>query len=124
PPMTTIRLLSVILPTLRDEIWFAQIEQDLARGICAGRRHDAAAGVRARAAHIEALRRSAVLREAGERTVEQQLVHRQLALEDVALGEADLGLELARRAHFDVADQLPEIGAVARDLVEHRVSEP
>jgi hypothetical protein len=98
PPMTTIRLLSVILPTLRDEIWFAQIEQDLARGICAGCGHDAAARVRARAAHVEALRRSAVLREAGERTIEEQLVHRQLALEDIALGEADLGLELARRA--------------------------
>ena len=104
-PITTIRLRSVILPALRDEIWFAQVEQDLARGIRARRRHDAAARVRSGAAHVEALRRPAVLRETRERAVEQQLVHRQLALEDVALGEAHLVLELARRAHLDVADE-------------------
>ena len=63
-----------------------------------GRRHDAAARVRAGAAHVEARHRPAILRVARERPVEQQLVHRQLALEDVALGEADLVLELARRA--------------------------
>src|SRR5687768_13171545 len=119
-PITTIRLRSVILPTLRDEIWFAQVEQDLARSIRARRRHDAATRVRSRAAHVEALRRPAVLRETGERAVEQQLVHRQLALEDVALGQTHLVLELARRAHLDVGDQLPEAGAVDRDLVAHR----
>ena len=51
--------------------------------------------------------RRAVLRVAGDRAVEQQLIHGQLALEDVALGQADLVLDVPRRADLGVQDQAP-----------------
>src|SRR6185503_20746590 len=100
---------SVIRPALRHDVRAAQVHEDLACGVRARRGHHAAAGVRARPAHVEAPHRPAVLRVAGEGAVEQELVHRQLALEDVALGEADFRLELARRAAFDVAHERLEV---------------
>ena len=87
----------------------AEVAQDLARGVRAGCGHDAAARMVRRAAHVEALDRRAVLRPAGDRAVEQELVEGQLALEDVALGEADLVLDVERRADLLVDDQLAEV---------------
>src|SRR5882672_1071523 len=80
---------SVIVPAPGHEIGPAQIAQDFASGIRAGRGHDAAAGMGARAAHVETLQRPAILRVARERPGEEQLIHRELALEDVALGATD-----------------------------------
>jgi hypothetical protein len=82
-----------------------QIVQDLARRVRARRRHHAAARMRAGTAHVEALGRTAVLREPGKRTIEQQLVERELALEDVAFGESHLVLDDVRSAHFDMTDE-------------------
>ena len=63
---------------------FASFEQ-LERGDPPGRAHDAAAGMRGRAAHPQVLDRRPVARPAGHRPVEEQLLERELALEDVAL---------------------------------------
>src|SRR6185436_3443561 len=104
-PMMMTLFASVIVPALGNQVRAFQIEQDLARRVRARRRHHAATGMRARAAHVEAPGRAAVLREAGERAVEQHLVERKVALEDVALGEAHFLLDDIRRAHLDVADQ-------------------
>src|SRR5262245_26787006 len=103
--MIAMRLRSVIVPALGYEIGPTEIVQDLACGVGARRRHDAAARMSARAAHVEALHGAAILRVTWEWTVEEELIHRQLALEDVAFGEAHFVLELARRAALDVAHQ-------------------
>src|SRR5687768_8810389 len=113
-PITIARFRSVILPALGHEIGPAQIEQNFARCIGARGRHYAAARVRAGAAHIKAADRPAILRVTGERPVEQQLIQRELALENVALGEPHFVLELTRRAHLDVPDEILEVRAVAR----------
>ena len=73
------------------------------RGIASGRAHDAAAGMRGRAAHVEAVDRRLVLRPAGHGPQEEELLERQLALEDVALGETPLALEVERRHDLAVA---------------------
>src|SRR5829696_720392 len=119
----TMRLRSVILPTLRHQLRATQIEQYLARSVRARRRHDPAPGMRARATHVESAYRAPILRVAGKRPVEQQLIQRQLALENIALGQTYFVFQLARRAHLDVANQLLEVRAVPRDLIQNRLFE-
>src|SRR3954466_12832455 len=114
--MMTTWFASVIVPSLGDQVRPSQVVQYLARRVRARRRHHAATGMRARAAHVEAPGRSAVLREAGERAVEQHLVEGEISLEDISLGETCLVLDHVRRARFDVPDQRFEVRAVAGDL--------
>ena len=96
----------------------ADIAQNFGGGIAARGAHHAAAGMGGRSAHPQILDRAAILRIARHRAVEEQLVEGQLALEDVAFGQADLGLQLARRAHLDVQDAVLEARRVFLDLVE------
>src|SRR5215510_11222481 len=71
--------------------------EDPQRRIPPWRSHDAAAGVRCRAAHPEISDRRPVLRPSGHRPREEQLVQGQLALKDVAFGQPPLALEIERR---------------------------
>ena len=66
----------------------AYLLQDPHRRVPARRAHDAAAGMRRRAAHVEVANRRPVLRPARRRAQEEQLLERQLALKDVAFGQA------------------------------------
>src|SRR5262245_3450872 len=79
--------------------------------------------MRAGAAHVEAAHGAAIAGPAGDGTQEEELLQRQLALENVALREAPLALEVERREHLTVADDLPDIGRIAGDRVDHRVAE-
>ena len=101
----------------------APVLQDLQRGDAAGRAHDPAAGVRGRAAHVEAAHGRAVAGPARHRPQEEELLERQLALEDVALGQAPLALEVERGQHLAVQDELLDVGRVLRDGVDHGVAE-
>src|SRR5207245_6170726 len=85
--------------------------------------HDAAAGVRLRAAHVEVLDRRAVLRPARDRTEEEELLERQLALEDVPFGEAELAVEIEGREHLTADDDLLQVRSVPCDRVDDRVAE-
>src|SRR3954468_24205675 len=78
--------------------------EDLHRCQPAGSAHDAAAGMRGRAAHIKVLHRSAVLRPPRHWTQEEQLLERQLALEDVAFGQSKLAFQVKRRDDLPSAD--------------------
>src|ERR1041384_7129277 len=100
---------SVIAPTLRAPVRTARALQVSPRRVPPRRRHHAATGMRAGAAHVKAASRPAVLRVAGERTIEQHLVERQVTLEDVAVGEAHFVLDDVGRARLDVTDQRFEI---------------
>jgi hypothetical protein len=60
------------------------IPEDHAGGVVAGRAGDAAAGMRAGAAMVEALQGSAIIGVAEHRPRREQLVQRQRAVEDIA----------------------------------------
>ena len=89
----------------------------------AGRAHDAAAGMRRRSAHPQVAHRRRVLRPPGHRAREEQLFERQLALEDIALGQPEVALEVERRQHLPVQDDVADVRRVLGDRVDDRVAE-
>src|SRR5262245_1513131 len=71
--------------------------------------HDAASGMRSRSTHPEVADRRRVLRPSGSRTKEEQLLEGQLALKDVAFGEPELALEIERREHLPMQDDVANV---------------
>src|SRR5947209_3512715 len=78
--------------------------QNFPARVRAGRAGDAAAGVRARAAEVEAAQGRAVLRPADEGAEGVELVERHLAVERVAAGESVLAFEVCRRDDLAAED--------------------
>src|SRR5437868_10520983 len=76
---------------------FPQIAQHFPRAVVAGRAGDAAARMGARAAQVEPLERSAIVRVAQHRSRRPELIERKLAVEDVAADQAEVALEVRRR---------------------------
>src|SRR5437764_2619300 len=99
------------------------VVQDLHRRQPTGSAHDAAAGVRGRAAHIKVLHRRAVLRPSRDRTQEEQLLERELALEDVSFGQSELAFQVERRDHLASTDDALDVGRVFGDGVDDGVAE-
>ena len=75
----------------------AVIPEDRARGIVAGGAGDAAAGMRAGAAMVEALQGPAIIGVAEHRPGREQLVERQRAVEDIAAEQPEMALQIERR---------------------------
>ena len=71
----------------------------------------------------EAVDRRAVVGPAWHRTQEEELFERQLALEDVALGERPRALEIERRHHLTVQDDVFQVRRVFRQRVDDGVAE-
>ena len=69
------------------------------------------------------LHRRLVLRPAGRGAQEEQLLERQLALEDVAFRQAEVALDVERRQHLPVQDDVLDVRRVLRDRVDDRVAE-
>ena len=88
-----------------------------------GRAHDAAAGMRGRAAHPQVLDGRLVLCPAGHRAQEEQLLQRELALEDVALGQSKFAFEVERRHHLPANDDVLQVGRELRDGVDDVIAE-
>src|SRR5688500_19833668 len=86
------------------------------RRIPSRRAHDASAGMRGRAAHVEIADRRAVARPPRRGPQEEELFERQLPLEDVPLRQAPLTLEIERR--HDLPGQ--DAGADARRGLRNR----
>ena len=63
------------------------------------------------------------LRPARRRPQEEQLLERQLAVEDVALGQPELALEVERRQHLPVQDDVADVRRELRDRVDDGVAE-
>src|SRR5512146_3324809 len=69
-----------------------RVAQDLARGVVAGHAGDAAAGMRAGAAHVESANGRTVVAVAEHRTGAEQLIERERAVEDIATRQAEVAL--------------------------------
>src|SRR6185437_12638579 len=99
-------------PTRRAKVWRSRsttrsggasptdalgVAQHLARGVVAARAHDAASGVRGRAAQVQVLHRRPVVGVAGYGSQEEKLRERHRALEDVAARKREAPLDVQRR---------------------------
>src|SRR6185437_11231855 len=76
------------------------IFQDFQRGQPSGRAHDAAAGMRCRAAHVKVLDGRAELRITWHRTQEEKLLKRKLSLKNIAFAQPELTLQVQRSEHL------------------------
>src|ERR671939_1292253 len=85
------------------------IFQEFQSRIASGRAHDPAARMRRRAAHVKIPDGRAILRPARRRPQEEELFEGELSLKDVAFGEAELALQIERREHLPVQDQLADV---------------
>src|SRR5207253_6329890 len=85
------------------------VPQEAEGSIAPRRAHDAAARMRRAAAHPQVPNRRVVLRPPGHRPREEQLLERQFALEDVSFGEPELALEIERRQHLSVKDDVANV---------------
>src|SRR5581483_3778012 len=98
-------------------ILLLQVGQDLARRVRAGRSRDASAGVRPRAAQVQALDAEPVARMTEQRPPREPAVEPGLGVERVAAREPVLALEVDRRQHLPAGDEL----AQARRVPLHRL---
>src|SRR6185436_8624476 len=99
----SVRLLGDLL------LFLHRLLEDSQRRVAAGGAHDAAAGVRRRAAQVEVADRRFVLRPPGSGTEEEELLQRQLSLEDVALRETEGPLDVERRQHLAMQDDVLDV---------------
>ena len=90
------------------------VRKHRARRIVPRRAGDAAAGMRARTAQVEALERHPVIGRADHRPGAEQLVEAHLAVEDVAADQAEAALEVERRMDLPPEHRLGEARRVAR----------
>src|SRR5690349_9892478 len=87
----------------------------------AGCASDPAAGMRARAAMVEARHRAAVVGMAEQRAGPEQLVERECAMEDVAADQTEGLLEIERAQRLAADDARLEARGVTVDRVDHQV---
>src|SRR5258708_7305279 len=71
-----------------------RVAQYLARGVVPGDPGNAAAGMRSRAAHVQALERPAIVAVSEHGSGGEQLVERERAVEDVAADQTEFALEI------------------------------
>src|SRR5687767_4961942 len=76
-----------------------------------------------RSAHIEVADGRLIAGPARRRPQKEQLLERELALKDVALGEAKFTLEIERRDHLPMQDDVLDVRRVLRERVDDRVTE-
>src|SRR2546428_2318177 len=101
----------------------ADVAQDFVGGVPAAGAPDAAAGVGAGAAHVEALDGGAVVGEAGGRAEGEELVGRHGAVVDVAARQAEDRLEILGCVDVAGDDRLRQVRGVTRDLGDHAVGD-
>src|ERR1700680_2956945 len=79
--------------------------------------------MRGRAANVEVLDRRPELRPPRNGAEEEQLLQRKLTLKNVAFAEAEFALEIKRRNHLFVQDDVLDVGCVLGNGVDHVVAE-
>src|SRR5262245_20482786 len=85
------------------------ILQHLQRRITTGRAHDPTARVRGRAAHVQIFYRRSILRPTRRGSQKEKLFERQFALENISFRQTKLALEIERRHHLSIANQLANV---------------
>ena len=91
------------------------------RGIVARCAGHAAAGVRARTAHVQASYRSAIVAVAKRGAGRPELIERHMAVHDVAADQPEFALEVERRMDLPRDDRRLEIGRVPGDGLDDQV---
>src|SRR3982074_115661 len=81
------------------------IPQDYARGVVAGGAGDAAAGMRAGAAMVEALQGAPIVGMAEDRARREQLVQRQRTMKNIAAEQPELAFQIERRQNLPPHDR-------------------
>ena len=99
------------------------VAKDFPRRIVARRAGDAAARMRARAAHVEAGDRRAVIGMAEHRAGRKNLVERQRAMKDVAAEKAEGAFEIERRKHLPPEHRGLEVRRIGIDRLDHQVGD-
>ena len=79
--------------------------------------------MRGRSAHIKVLDGSAELRPTRHRPQEEELLQRKFALENVAFAKPELALQIERRDHLAMQNDVLDVGRVLGDGVDHVVAE-
>ena len=100
-----------------------EIPQHFARRIVARRAGHAAARMRARAAHVEARQRPAIVRMAEHRAGREHLPEIERAVKDVAADQAEGALEIERRHDLPAEHRAFEIRRMAVDRRDHQVGD-
>src|SRR5262249_11105484 len=100
-----------------------EVLQHLAGRVVSGQSSDAAARMRACAAHIEAAQRPAVIAVAEHRARREHLPEIERAVEDVAADKAEGALEVERREDLPPDHRTAEVRRVAVDRVDHQVGD-
>src|SRR4029077_19539051 len=99
----------------------AKIAQDLARRVVTRSPRHAPARMRAGAAHVEPLQRSAVVAVAEHRARAEQLIEAQGAVRDVATDEPEGALQIERTHDLTAEYRRLEVGSVGVDRVDHQI---
>src|SRR5581483_11544248 len=89
----------------------------------AGRAHHASAGVGRRSAHIEIPDGSAKLRISRRRTQKEKLLQRKLALKDIAFSQSKFALQIERRQHLPVQNDVFDVGSILAQCVDYVIAE-
>src|SRR4029077_15191718 len=99
------------------------IPQDHARGVVAGGAGDAAAGMRAAAAMVEAFQRPAIIGVAQHRPRREQLIEGQRAMKNIAAEQAELALQIERREDLPPHDACRKSRRIAIHGRDHEVGD-
>src|SRR6202140_5736890 len=97
-----------------------RIAKNFPRRVVSGHAGDAATGVSARAAHVQALQRAAIVTMTEDRSRREELVKRERAVEDIAPDQSELALEVERRQCVPGDDARGKIGRVTIDGSDHQ----
>src|SRR5579859_6113460 len=97
------------------------VGEDFARGVVAGGSRHAAAGMGARAAHVQPLQRPAICAVAQDRARRPELIEAHIAVHDVAADEAELALQIERRVDLPRDHRRLEARRPALDGIDDEV---
>src|SRR5947199_3487891 len=100
-----------------------EILQNLARRIVSRQTGDAAARMRAGAAHVETAQRAAVVRVSEHRARGEHLSKIERAVENIAADEPEGALEIERREYLPAEHRALEVRRIAVDRVDHQVGD-
>src|SRR5258706_5488419 len=99
------------------------IAQERGRGVVAGAAGDAAAGLRAAAAMVEAFQRPAIIGVAEHRPRREQLIERQRAMKNIAAEQAELTLQIERRENLPADDACRKTRRVTIHGRDHEIGD-
>src|SRR5713226_7204973 len=99
-----------------------QVFQNLHRRIAPAGAHDAAAGMRRRAAHVKIANRRTVLRPTRRRPQKEKLFQGKLTLKNISFRQSEFTFEIERRQDLPMQNDVADIWRVLGDRIDYRVA--